>query len=334
MIQPFAIAVTVVATFAAATEAHAQSRVGIPTLGGAWVWSDEVVYSDWRIQKNANTGHCRLIDPRNLRYESGDFGACLAALGKAKVAKKIPALPKDVVVVLHGLGANRAVMNGLCDYMRQEGKLCVVNVTYPSTMLSVEAYAKSLDSVIRHLDGVETVSFVAHSMGNLVVRKYLKDIEALDPAERPGVSYQRMVMIAPPNHGAEMADKLTDSAVERELAEMFVGEPAKQLAPKQGWPALEPQLATPTFPFGIIAGGKADGEGFLDAIPGDDDALLSVESAKLVGAADFAQVAPGIHQLMPRYKATRAATLSFLQHGYFSTPENVRPILPQQPTSN
>ena len=128
-----------------------------------------------------------------------------------------------------------------------------------------------------------------------------------------------------------MADSLTNSAVERELAEMFVGEPAKQLAPQQGWPALEPKLATPNFTFGIIAGGKGDGEGFLDALPGDDDALLSVESAKLAGAADFVQVVSGIHQLMPRYDATRTATLTFLQHGYFVTAEEAQPILAQQP---
>jgi pimeloyl-ACP methyl ester carboxylesterase len=321
-----AVAVLVVGRVAA-DEARGQYAVGIPTLGGAWVWSDEVVYSDWRIQKNARSGQCRLIDPRNLRYESGDFETCRAALENAKVAKNIPALPKDVVVVLHGLGGNRGLMNGLCDFLREEGKLCVVNVTYPSTMLSIEDYARSLDCVIRHLDGVENVSFVAHSMGNIVVRKYLKDMEALGPSQRPAAAFRRMVMIAPPNHGAELADTLTNSAVERGLAEMFVGEPARQLAPRQGWPALEPQLATPNFAFGIIAGGKGDDEGFLDAVPGDDDGLLGVESARLVGAADFVQVVVGIHQLMPRYEATRKATLAFLEHGYFVTAEEAQPIL-------
>jgi pimeloyl-ACP methyl ester carboxylesterase len=325
-----AIVLFLAGSFAATRATRAQSLVGIPTLGGAWVWSDEVVYSDWRIQKNAKSGNCRLLDPRNFRYESGDFDACLAALEKAKVAKSIPALPKHVVIVLHGLGANRALMTGLCDYLREEGNMYVVNVTYPSTMLSIDDYARSLASVIRHLAGVESASFVAHSMGNIVVRKYLGDVQALDPARRPKLIYHRMVMIAPPNHGAELADKLTDSAIEREVAELFVGEPAKQLAPQQGWPALEPQLATPNFPFGIIAGGKGDNEGFLDAAPGDDDGLLTVESTKLAGAADFVQVVAGIHQLMPQYEATRQATLAFLQHGYFTTAEEAQPILPQQ----
>jgi pimeloyl-ACP methyl ester carboxylesterase len=329
--QPGRLAFAVLLATCAAHSVHAQSRIGVPTLGGAWLWSDEVVYSDWRIQKNARSGKCRLLDPHNFRYAVGDFADCLAALNNAKLARQIPAPPTEVVIVLHGLGANRTLMNGLCDYLRDQGRLYVVNVTYPSTMLSIQDYARSLHSVIRHLDGVQKVSFVAHSMGNIVVRKYLKDIEALDPASRPRVAFGRMVMIAPPNHGAELADTLTDGAVQRELAELFVGEPARQLAPNRGWPELEPQLATPGFPFGIIAGGKGDAQGFLDAVPGDDDGLLSVESAKLVGAADFVQVVAGIHQLMPRYEATRTATLTFLRYGYFVTAAEAQPILAQQP---
>jgi pimeloyl-ACP methyl ester carboxylesterase len=312
----------------AGTNLRAQLFSGAtPTFGGVLYWSDEVNCGDWRIQKSARTGEYRLIDPRGWKHADGDFETCLAALDRAKVEKAIPALPKDVVIVLHGLGANRLVMDGLCDYLREKGGFYVVNVTYPSTMGSIDDYAKSLDCLVRHLPGVERVSFVAHSMGNIVVRKYLKDLSVLAPPLQPQVIFERMVMISPPNHGAELADTLTDSRVEKRLSDMFVGEPAKQLAPKQGWPALEPQLATPSFPFGIIAGGKGDAEGFLDAIPGDDDMLLSVESAKLAGAADFVQVVSGIHQIMPQYDATREATLKFLQYGYFTDAASMQPIV-------
>jgi pimeloyl-ACP methyl ester carboxylesterase len=312
----------------ARTVARAQLFSGAtPTFGWVWVWSDEVNCHEWRIQKSARNGAYRLIDPRGWKHASGDFETCLAALDRAKVENKLLPLPKEVVIVLHGLGANRLVMDGLCDYLREKGGFYVINVTYPSTMGSIDDYAKSLDCLVRHLPGVERVSFVAHSMGNIVVRKYLKDLAALAPPLQPQVAFQRMVMISPPNHGAELADTLTDSRVEKRLSDMFVGEPAKQLAPKQGWPALEPQLATPSFPFGIIAGGKGDAEGFLDAIPGDDDMLLSVESAKLAGAADFVQVVSGIHQMMPQYDATREATLKFLQHGYFTAPGEMQPIV-------
>ena len=124
-------------------------------------------------------------------------------------------------------------------------------------------------------------------MGNIVVRKYLKDIEPLAPGFRPNVTFQRMVMISPPNHGADIADTLAPGDTTREISDWLVGESANQLAPKRGWPTLEPQLATPSFEFGIIAGGKGDDEGYLRAIPGDDDGLLSVDTMKLAGASDF-----------------------------------------------
>ena len=51
-------------------QAHAPRRpvrrAGAPTLGGGFVWSDEVIYDDWRIQKHAVIGHYRLIDPQAI----------------------------------------------------------------------------------------------------------------------------------------------------------------------------------------------------------------------------------------------------------------------------
>ena len=89
---------------------------------------------------------------------------------------------------------------------------------------------------------------------------------------------------------------------------------------------MEKQLVTPPFEFGIIVGGKGDGEGYLDSIPGDDDMLLSVETSKLAGAADYIQTG-GIHQVMAKYKEVREATMNFLLHGYFVSPEARQPIL-------
>jgi pimeloyl-ACP methyl ester carboxylesterase len=299
--------------------------IGIPTFGGVWVWSDVVIRDDWRIQRHARTGHYRLIDPKDKRFAAGDFETCLARFDAIKADRKLPPGPKSVVIVVHGLGANRMIMSGLCTYLRDKGGLAVINFGYPSTMLEIGAYATSLDSVIRHLDGVEQVSFVAHSMGNIVVRKYLKDIAPLAPGIRPAVTFQRMVMISPPNHGAQIADTLASGEVTREISDLFVGESANQLAPKRGWPALEPQLATPGFEFGIIAGGKGNDVGYLSAIPGDDDGMLSVETMKLAGAVDFVRV-ESLHQLMPRNDEVRAATLSFLKNGYFVAENDRQPI--------
>jgi hypothetical protein len=130
------------------------------------------------------------------------------------------------------------------------------------------------------------------------------------------------VMIAPPNHGASVADNFADN----KLIQAFAGEPLQQLAPGKGWDTLEQRLATPDFEFGIIAGGQGDGEGYLENIPGDDDMLLSVATTKLAGASDFALV-KGIHQTLPKNDQVQQYALRFLQKGHFISPRAKRPIL-------
>jgi pimeloyl-ACP methyl ester carboxylesterase len=288
---------------------------GGKTLGGAFTFSDEVVYQGWRIQKHAIIGHYRLLDPNDRRHARGSFQHCLEELEKAKVAMKIAPLPKEVVIVMHGLGASRKWMDSLSEYLEEEGGYTVVNVGYPSTMGKIEEHAHTLTSVIQHLEGVETVSFVAHSMGNIVIRHCLNDMAALPASEQPEITYKRFVMISPPNHGAGMADKVAGTSLAK-IAEMVGGEAVDQLAPGKGWPSLEKRLATPSFDFGIIVGGQGDDEGYLDTIPGDDDMLLSVETSKLAGASDFVQV-KNIHQTMPKNEQVQSYTLRFLETGAF-----------------
>ena len=286
--------------------------LGTRTFGGAFTWSDEVVYQGWRVQKSAVIGHHRLIDPDDRRKTFGTFEHCLAELDQIKTKEKLAPLPREAVIVLHGLGASRRWMNNLSDFLSEEGDLEIVNVGYPSTMGQIGEHARSLQSVIQHLDGVETVSFVAHSMGNIVIRHTLNDLATLPSAQQPKITYKRFVMIAPPNHGAMAADRFADN----KLANLFGGDAVNQLAPSKGWETLERRLATPDFEFGIIVGGTGDDEGYLRGVPGDDDMLLSVETSKLAGARDFVQV-KGIHQSLPKDEAVQDYTLRFLETGAF-----------------
>lgn len=296
--------------------------IGTRTLGGRFVWSDVVIYDGFRVQLSATFGHYRLIDANDRRRTWGTFENCLAELNRIKVDEKLGPLPREVVIAVHGLGGSRQLMNGLADYLAEQGKLHVVNFGYASTKADVGAHAESLASVIKHLDGVDEISFVAHSMGNLVIRHCLADLAALPASEQPEIAYKRFVMISPPNHGAEIAEKFLDS----QLANIFAGEPLQQLAPSKGWETLQQRLAAPSFEFGIIAGGTGDGEGYLAAIPGDDDSLLSVETTKLAGASDFVLV-KGIHQLLPMNDQVQDYTLRFLEKGHF-LPSGARHPIP------
>jgi len=296
--------------------------IGTQTLGGRFVWTDEVIYSDWRVQRHSVVGHHRLICPQDRRHAVGSFDHCLEKLEELKTTKAIPPLPKEVVIVAHGLGASRQMMNGLANFLEEEGGFYVVNFGYASTNGEISEHAQSLASVIRHLEGVEQVNFVAHSMGNIVVRHCLSDMAQLPVSEQPEITYDRMVMIAPPNHGADVADNFAD----RKIAQIFAGDALQELAPEKGWNVLEKRLATPSFEFGIIAGGRGDGEGYLAAIPGDDDGLLTLETTRLEGASDFVQV-KSLHQLMPLNKQVREYTLRFLQQGHFLPSGRKYPIV-------
>jgi len=298
--------------------------LGGRTFGGAFTFSDELVYQGWRIQKHAIIGHYRLLDSNDRRHARGSFEDCLEEFEKIKVAKNIAPLPKEVVIVMHGLGASRKWMNSLSDYLEEEGGFSVVNVGYPSTMGKIGEHASTLTSVIKHLDGVETISFVAHSMGNIVIRHCLSDMAAMAASEQPEITYKRFVMIAPPNHGAGMVDKLAGASLAK-IAELVGGEAVDQLAPGKGWPLLEKRLATPDFEFGIIVGGQGDNEGYLESIPGDDDILLSVETSKLAGASDFAQV-KGVHQTLPKNEQVQSYTLRFLETGAFMPSGRRQPL--------
>ena len=95
-----------------------------------------------------------------------------------------------------------------------------------------------------------------------------------------------------------------------------MGHAVEPLAPHNGWPALEEQLAVPKFQFGVLVGGRGDDMGYLPRRPGDDDGLLSIETQRLEGTTDYMQI-KGLHQFMPQYAAVQEATLSFLLNGKF-----------------
>ena len=84
---------------------------------------------------------------------------------------------------------------------------------------------------------------------------------------------------------------MADNVLFKEIA----GEAGQQLG--RDWAELGRKLATPAFEFGIIAGGKGDDRGYNPLLPGDNDGTISVETARLAGARDFA-VLPVLHSFV------------------------------------
>ena len=292
--------------------------IPLPTLGGKQFWADEFYFHDWRIQRNAMTGHCRLLDGNAFRHTSGTFNECRNKLAEIRKKKKLPPMRGRAVLVLHGLICTHTRMEKLVQAIRDETDYLVFNVEYPSTRGSIAEHAQMLDKIIQSLKGIEEISFVAHSLGNIIIRRYLYDYQQthdgqIDPRLR------RMVMIAPPNHGSLMAL----AASKNDLLAMVNGRPLQELGPE--WTTTEKKLVIPPLEFGIIAGGRDDQRGFNPFLPGNDDGTVSIESARLPGAADF-MVIPELHTFIMKDPMVIRCTTRFLKRGYFTTPEGRQPI--------
>jgi pimeloyl-ACP methyl ester carboxylesterase len=284
------------------------------TLGGKQFWADELHFHDWRIQRNVFTEHCRLLDGRNRRHAWGDYGQCLAVLDEIKRDHRLPPMTGKAVVVLHGLGRCQASMASLCRYLREKGEYQVFNVEYPSTRNDMGRHAQALRHIIDNLHGIEEINFVGHSMGNIVIRQYLGDV-----ASHASRRFGRFVMLAPPNQGAALAEAFAENLIFRKIA----GDAGQQLG--CGWRDLERRLATPNFEFGIIAGGRGNKRGFNPLLSGDNDGVISVETAKLAGARDFLRV-PVLHSFMMVSAKVQQYVLRFLQQGYFISAEKRHPL--------
>ena len=290
------------------------------TLGGKQFWTDELVRGEWRMQKNVLTGHYRLLDPEGVRRGWGTWEQCKQAWDELDAADELPVLKKKVVLVLHGLVRSRDSMSGMAQYLAADHDYSVLNLSYASTRVPLADHAAALQRVVSRLDGVEEINFVAHSMGNLVVRHFLGD--QLIAARGLGIDprIRRIVMLAPPNGGANLAKRFQNNVV----FQVVFGTSGQQLG-KQ-WDDLETRLAVPPCEFGIVAGGSEDGEGRNPLLDGDDDLVVSVEETRLAGARDFV-VLPAVHTLIMDHPQAREYTKRFLDEGYFISEAQRQPIL-------
>jgi hypothetical protein len=303
------------------------------TLGGLQFWTDERICGPYRIQRHVSIGHYRLLDRSETRQAWGSYEACEAALQECYPAETRPPPTKRVVLLLHGLGRGRQSMDALATYLRQEGSDDVVTFGYASTREGIGQHARSLDLVVRRLEGVHEVDLVAYSLGCLVARYWLGD---RDQAEPPGAltaplpKIRRCVMLGPPNHGAERANVWMRSAMGQTLFDLMLGQSGRQLGPE--FHDIQDHLATPACQFGIIAGGCGTPEGWNVEIPGDDDGTVGVRETMLTGAADFV-VIPVRHNDLIDDDLSLHLTVTFLRHGYFES-EAARVSIPSPAQSS
>lgn len=290
------------------------------TLGGTQFWSDELVFRGWRIQRNTFSSHYRLLDENDYRHTSGSFDECRTKLEEIKAARELPEMKGPAVITIHGLIRSRDIMAGIGEYLEKEGDYTWLNVGYASTRRPLDEHAASLAKVIDHLgDGITEVHLVCHSLGNLVVRRYLGEAAADEPRWKVDGRLKRMVMLGPPNHGAKMAVLFKDNR----LFDVLIGPSGKQLA--ANFDEVEKKLAVPKFEFAIIAGTKKGSSVENPLLDGEDDLIVSVAETKLAGACDFL-VVPCSHGNMMDDAFVRRSVRRFLEEGCLVAPDKRAPI--------
>jgi len=204
---------------------------------------------------------------------------------------------------VHGLGRTPASMAILVSRLENAG-FRVVNFGYPSRSEPIEALVERLDSEVGQCcnSEAETVHFVTHSMGGVLVRSYL--------SQRPEAHQGRVVMLSPPSQGSEIIDAFSDS----DLLQSILGPAALLLGTDSA--GIANQLEPVRFSLGVITGSRSLDPVGSWLIPGPDDGKVSVDRAAVEGAVDF-MVLPATHTFIMNRSDVAEQVVHFLRHGRF-----------------
>lgn len=139
--------------------------------------------------------------------------------------------PSEVpVLLLHGVLCNAGVWHALVRYLASRGVRDVYALSYGPPLASIELFAEQVETKVDHIlraTGAGRVMIVAHSMGGLVARAWLR---------RHGVArVARVVTIGTPHHGS----------IEAWLG---VGTSLAQLRPGSAWLAALAREPLPPVP--------------------------------------------------------------------------------------
>jgi triacylglycerol lipase len=230
----------------------------------------------------------------------------LIAMTAVAISSSAQAAQEDVIL-LHGLCRTSHSMAKM-DRALTDAGFTVHNVRYPSRSARVEKLAD--DAIGKAVadceqDGAAKIHFVTHSLGGILVRSYL--------SRHPLPALGRVVMLAPPNRGSEVVDKIGGWS----MFNWINGPAGHELG--TGPNSTPSKLGPATFPLGIIAGDRSINWINSVLIPGRDDGKVSIERTKLDGMADHI-VVHATHPMIMRKREAIRQTIQFLRNGAFEHP--------------
>jgi pimeloyl-ACP methyl ester carboxylesterase len=219
-----------------------------------------------------------------------------------------PSPSPEVVILLHGLARSARSMRPMQKALEEAGYR-VYNLDYPSTEKNVQQLTEEhLAPLITRCQFANPakIHFVAHSLGNIVLRQYFMTHELHNAG--------RLVMLGPPNQGSEVVDKLGDFS----LYDWINGPAGQQLG--TGTNALPATLPPPPLDTGVIAGRRSINWILSSLIPGPDDGKVAITHTHIKGMDDFI-IVPVSHPFLMRDREVIGLTLHFLRHGKFKNLE-------------
>ena len=198
------------------------------------------------------------------------------------------------VVLVHGLLHRGIVMRSLAKFLNERGYPVYV-YDYKTTRRGIVAHGRMFAEFLRELPE-KRVDLVTHSMGGLILREALSRAPELQ--ERIG----RIVMIAPPNQGSDLARFWREKFP---VAERLVV-PLSDLSSESGSPVYGLPNLPGELEFGVLAA--------------ENDHAVSEERTHLAGEREH-RILPGRHTSILFRKRTAETVGHFLRHGNFGIPD-------------
>ncbi len=207
------------------------------------------------------------------------------------------------MVILHGIARTHRSMSRFEKMLKKQG-YHVLNQGYDSTRFQIQELVDKINKPISafNTDKTRKIHFVGYSMGGLLIRGFLKKY-------RPS-NLGRVVQVAPPNHGSEVADFLKNFF----LFKWIFGPAGQQLGVHSD--GFAEMLGNVDFELGVIAGNNTLDPISSFIINGPDDGKVSVKSTQLKGVADHI-VIPATHTFIIYNSQALSQTAHFLKFGNF-----------------
>lgn len=250
---------------------------------------------------------CRLV----LALACALGASCVSFDPQAKKNTHVLEGPGETVVLVHGLRWwTQDGMDSLGRRLNKDGYRVVI-VEYPSrTLEGEEIIRRYMDTAVKEhvIPAQRPFHVVAHSMGSVLSHAYLQDAM---PA-----NLGRVVFIATPHAGTEIADIAGRNSIARRLAGPAVASLRTTESP------LRERLREPRFPLGVIMGDRSRYPFLSPLINGSDDGAVPVNGGRIPGAQDFIVLHEG-HLDMLRSDETFAQVRHFLREGSFDRSREV-----------